>query len=308
MRQQSDLDALAVFSKVVETRSFSAAARAKGTTTSAVSKRIAGLEARLGVRLLVRTTRRVSLTEAGSTFHAHVLRILADVTEAEDAVARLGRAVRGTLRISAPVIFGQRHVAPVVAALVAEHPELRVDLTLADRYVNLAEEGFDVAVRIGELGDSSLVAVKLGELASVVCAAPAYLARRGTPRIPLDLGAHDCIRFSLLATAREWRFRGDDGRELSVPVSGRLALDDGIAMVHAAVAGAGIVRLPSFIVEDALGRGELVEVLADRRTKPRPVSVIHPHARHVPPKVRVFVDAMRRLAKFGLGERSRAPT
>lgn len=293
MRQQSDLQELAVFSKVVERQSFSAAARAFDTTTSAVSKRVAGLEQRLGVRLLSRTTRRVALTEAGTTFYSHALKILADVAEAEDAVARLGGNVRGTLRVSGPVIFGEQYIAPIVPTLLEAHPELRVELSLTDRYVNLAEENVDCAVRIGALGDSSLVAVKIGEVESVVSASPAYFRARPAPKTPQDLAAHDCLRFSLVSTAREWRFRGRDGKDFSVPVSARFTVNNGAAMAAAIAAGGGIARLPRFLVEEHLAKGELVEVLADWRTPPSPVHIVHASAAQVAPKLRVFIDAMR---------------
>jgi DNA-binding transcriptional LysR family regulator len=300
VRQQSDLQELAVFSKVVETKSFSAAARSFDTTTSAVSKRIARLEQRLGVRLLSRTTRRVSLTEAGASLYAHALRILADVAEAEDAVARLGGSIRGTLRISAPTILGEREVASLIPQLLAAHPDLRVEMSLTDRFVNLAEEALDCAVRVGALGDSSLVGVRIGEVGSAVCAAPSYLASRGTPRVPHDLAMHECIRFSLISMAREWRFRGEDKRELSVPVTGRLVLNSGAAIATACVAGAGVARLPLFLVEDALARGELVEVLRDWKTKPSPVHVVYASTPQVTPKLRAFIDLMR--SSFSVGK------
>lgn len=293
MRQQSDLHELAVFAKVVETGSFSATARAFGTTTSAVSKAIARLETRLGGRLLARTTRKVSVTDAGATLHASAVRILSDVAEAESAVARIGGEVTGTLRVSAPVMFGEHHVAPLLPALLDAHPHLRVDLSLSDRYVNLAEEGLDAAVRIGALADSSLVAIRIGEVDSAACASPAYLKARGTPRTPDDLARHECVRYSLVPVAREWRFRAAGGRERSVVAGGRLQVNHGAAIVRAAVAGAGIVRVPRFLAEEALARGELVEVLAAYRTKPSPIHVVHPSGRHPPPKLRVFVDAMR---------------
>ena len=304
MRQESDLQGLAVFAKVVDARSFSGAARAFGTTTSAVSKRVAKLEERLRVRLLSRTTRRIALTEAGAELYAHAVRIVAEVAEAEDAVAKLGGNVRGTLRVSAPVIFGERHVAALVPSLLAAHPDLRIEMSVTDRYVNLAEEGFDCAVRIGALGDSSLVAVRIGEVESAVCASPAYLAARGTPKAPHDLAAHECLRFSLISAAREWRFRGPDMRELSVPVTGRLTMNSGGALLTAAIAGAGVSRLPMFLVEEALARGDLVEVLAAFKTKPSPIHIMYASTPHVPPKLRVFVDGLRRSCTVGAPARA----
>jgi DNA-binding transcriptional LysR family regulator len=305
MRQQSDLQELAVFAKVVETKSFSAAARSFDTTTSAVSKRIARLEERLRVRLLSRTTRRVALTEPGATLYAHALRILADVAEAEDAVSRLGGSVRGTLRFSAPSIFGERHVAPLLPRLLAAHPDLRIDMSLTDRFVNLAEEAHDCAVRIGALEDSTLVGVRIGEIASAVCASPSYLASRGTPRTPHDLAAHECIRFSLISMAREWRFVGEDKRETSVPVTGRLVLNSGAAIATAAIAGAGMARLPLFLVEDALARGELVEVLREWKTKPAPLQIVYASTPTVSPKLRAFIDLMRSSCTVGKPKRRR---
>ncbi len=306
MRQQSDLQGLAVFSKVVEMKSFSAAARAVGTTTSAVSKRIAGLEQHLGVRLLARTTRKVALTEAGTALYAHALRILADLAEAEDAVARLGGSVRGTLRVSGPVIFGERHIAPVLPKLLARHPDLRVELSLTDRYVNLAEEGLDCAVRIGSLGDSSLIAVRIGEVDAAVCASPAYLADRGTPTTPHELAAHDCLRFSLIAMSREWRFRGPEGVDFTVPVSGKLSSNNGAAIAAAVVAGAGIARLPLFLVEDSIARGDIVEILRDFKTKSSPIHVVYASSPQDSPKIRAFIDLMRGSCRVGSARDGRA--
>jgi len=294
VRQQSDLQEFAVFSKVVETKSFSSAARSFDTTTSAVSKRISKLEERLGVRLLSRTTRRVSLTEAGTALYAHAVRILAEVAEAEDAVAKFGGGVRGTLRISAPTIFGERHVTPLIPRLLAKYPDLRVEMSLSDRFVNLTEEGIDCAVRIGALGDSSLVAVKIGEVGSAIVASPAYLAKRGTPKTPHDLVGHECIRFSLVSMAREWRFlNNNNGKESSVPVTGRLVLNSGYAITTAAIAGGGVGHLPLFLVEDALKSGELVELLSDFRTKPSPLHVLYAKTPQLSPKLKAFVDLMR---------------
>lgn len=293
MRKQSELQEFAVFARVVERKSFSAAAKSFDTTTSAISKCIARLEARLGVRVLARTTRRVTPTEVGTTLYASAVRILADVAEAEQAIARIGGVVRGTLRLSVPVMFGEHHVAPLVPVLLAKYPELRIDLSLSDRFVNLDEEGMDAAVRIGKLDDSSLVGVRIGEMDSAVCASPSYFEKKGKPQVPHDLAMHECLRYSLISTAREWRFRNQEGREFSVPVTGRLQVNHGAAMVRCILAGAGIARLPRFLVDENLARGELVEVLSEWRTKPSPVHVMHSSAIQTPPKVRAFIDMMR---------------
>ena len=302
MKYKSDLQEFAVFSKVVETKSFSAAARSFDTTTSAVSKRIAKLEQRLGVRLLSRTTRRVSLTEAGAALYAHALRILADVAEAEDAVARLGGSIRGTLRVSAPTI-GERHVASLLPRLLAAHPDLRVEMSLTDCFVNLAEEGLDCAVRIGALGDSALVGVRIGDVESAVCASPSYLAARGTPRTtnpPPDARVHPLPPISM---AREWRFRGEDMRELSVPVTGRLLLNSGAAIATASIAGAGVARLPLFLVEDALAGGgtSSSRCLRDwrRRSHPRLHVVYASTPSRDSEAIRAFIKLMRSSCTVG---------
>ncbi len=298
---------LTVFAKVVETKSFSQAARALDTTTSAVSKSIARLEERLGVRLVARTTRRVALTEVGGALYASTVGILADILEAENAVARIGGGVRGVLRLSVPVMFGERHVAPLVPALLARHPDLRVELSLDDRFVNLTEGGFDAAVRIGQLADSSLLAVRIGEIDAVACAAPSYLDQRGVPRTPQDLVMHECVRYTLVPAGREWRFRGEGGREFSVPVSGRLQVNNGAAITRALVAGAGVGRLPLFLVEDAIARGELVEVLSAFKTKPSPIHVVYPSGARALPKVRAFIDVMTGACRSARAALSRAP-
>lgn len=291
-----DLQGLAVFARVVEARSFSGAARALGTTTSAVSKRVARLEERLGVRLFARTTRRVELTEAGSTLYGHATRVLRELEDAEAAVAALEGAPRGTLRVSAPVILGERHLAPLVPGLLARFPELRIALSLSDRFVDLFAERYDVAVRVGTLAsqDASLVGARAGATHPVVCASPAYFANRGTPETPADLVAHDCLRYSLVAASREWRFRRpDDGRELTVPVTGNLEVDHGGAIREAAIGGLGIAYLPDFLVNDALASGALVSALDAWRQAALPVNLVFARAPRTPPKVRAFVDWVR---------------
>jgi DNA-binding transcriptional LysR family regulator len=294
VRKQSpleDLQDFAVFSRVVDARSFSSAARAVGMTTSAVSKRIARLESRLGVRLLERTTRHVAPTEAGAAFYTRTARILAEVDEAEHAIASLGGAPRGTLRVSAPVIFGEHHVTPLLPAFFAKHPDVRIDLSLSDRFVDLVEEHFDVAIRIGPMADSSLVRVRVGNTNAIVCASPAYVARFGAPIKPHDLTAHNCLRYSLVTSAREWRFRTARG-EVSVPVVGNLEINNGAALCEAAIAGIGIARLPHFLVATALANGSLVSLLDDCRTAPIGIHIVHPRGATPLPKVGAFVDVI----------------
>jgi DNA-binding transcriptional LysR family regulator len=292
MRKQSspiEIADLTLFVRVVELRSFSGAARAAGTTTSAASKRLARLEERLGARLLERTTRRVLPTEAGAAFYARASRILSDVDEAENELASLGGKPRGTLRVSAPVIFGERHLAPLIPAFLARHPDLRLDVSLSDRFVNLLAERFDVALRVGTLVDSTLVRSRVGVSQSFVVAAPSYLARAGRPETPRDLARHNCIRYSQVTAAREWRFRGRRG-ETSMPVIGNIELNHGGAMREATLAGLGIARLPDFLVADALRAGQLVRVLDEYELPPTGIHLVYPSGAAPLPKLAVFVD------------------
>lgn len=291
MRKQSspiEIVDLTLFARVVELRSFSAAARAAGTTTSAASKRLARLEERLGARLLERTTRRVLPTEAGAAFYARATRILSDVDEAENELASLGGTPRGTLRVSAPLIFGERHLAPLLPAFLAHHPGLRIDLSLSDQFVNLLAERFDVALRVGPLVDSTLVRSRIGAYQSMVVASPSYVARAGLPETPRDLSRHNCIRYANVTAAREWRFRGRRG-EASIPVIGNLEVNHGGAMRAAAVAGLGIAKLPDFMVGDALRGGELVRLLEEYELPPTGIHIVYPSGATALPKLEVFV-------------------
>lgn len=292
MRKQSpapDLLDLRLFATVVECRSFSAAARAVRTTTSAASKRIARLERRLGARLLERTTRRVVPTEAGAAFYERAARILADMEEAEKEVATMGGTPQGTLRVNGPVILGERHLAPLLPPFLDRHPAVRIELSLSDAFVNLLAERFDVALRVGPLADSTLVRSRVGSAASLVVAAPSYLARAGRPAHPRDLARHSCLRFSHVPAAREWRFRGPRG-EVPVRVAGNLEVNHGGAMREAAIAGAGIARLPDFLVADALRVGQLVSLLDDFSVPPTGIHLVRPSAVEPLPKVAAFVD------------------
>jgi DNA-binding transcriptional LysR family regulator len=286
-----DLQDIALFVRVVDGRSFSVAARAIGATTSAVSKRVARLEERLGARLLERTTRKVAPTDAGAAFYARAARILADVDEAEHAVASLGGAPRGTIRVSAPVIFGERHLAPLLPAFLERYPDVRVDLSLSDRFVDMVEEHFDLALRIGPLAEASLVRVRVGGTASIVVASPSYLARAGRPEVPGDLSNHNCLRYSIVTAAREWRFRGPRG-EISVPVVGNLEINHGGAMREAAIAGLGVARLPHFLVADGLASGALVALLSEFRLPPLGVHLVYRRGAAPLPKVKAFVETI----------------
>ncbi|UQA57747.1 LysR family transcriptional regulator [Polyangium aurulentum] len=308
MRKQSqprptldDLASLAVFVRVAEARSFTAAARALGTTTSAVSKRIAGLEDRLGVRLIHRTTRRLSLSEAGVALFERAERVLADLESLEVSISDLRATPRGLLRVSGPLGFGESRLVPLLPAFFAQYPEVRVELELTDRFVDLVAERYDVAVRIGRLGDSTLVARKLGPSRLVVCAAPDYLARRGTPRTPEDLAGHDCLASTLVARMREWHFAGPDG-EVTASVTGSFRTNHGGAMRAAVLAGVGLAVLPTFFIEDELASGAVVTVLDEYRLPAIDIFAVHPPGPHVPPKVRAFVEFLSSQLRDGTRE------
>ncbi len=287
---------MAAFVEVVEGRSFSAAARKLGLTRSAVSRQVAGLEDRLGVRLLNRTTRQLSVAEAGAVYFEHCVRILAEAAAAERAVMDLDEAPRGLLRVNAPMSFGLGHLGPAVAEFLTRHPAIKVALTLDDRVVDLVGEGYDVAVRIAELPPSTLIARRLAVNRRVLCAAPAYLERAGRPQHPAELASHACLSYAYLATGNDWRFRGPDG-PVSVRVDAALSANNGDVLRQFALRGLGILLSPTFIVSEDLRRGALVPLLEDWTDADTGIYAIYPHSRHLSPKVRAFVDFL--AARFG---------
>ncbi len=285
------LSAVRIFTQVVEAGSFSAAGRGLGLAPSSVSRQIADLEDELGARLFHRTTRRLSLTEAGQVFYARAGKILVDLEEAKLAVAQPGGAPSGVLRLTVPGSLGRLHLVPAIADFQQGHPAVKVGLVVTDRLVDLVEEGFDLAIRVGRQRDSSLVARRIGTSRRLVCAAPSYLAKVGTPQKPADLVRHDCLTFRSHPGANLWRFRGPDGvRE--VRASGALFANDGETLVSAAVAGLGLVLVPEGLVGPDLRAGRLQEVLTQYRASPdaTPLYALYPHRRHLPAKVRAIVD------------------
>lgn len=291
------LDSMALFARVVEAGGFSAAARELGLSKGSVSKRVAGLEDRLGVRLLNRTTRRLSLSEAGEAFYAGCRRMVSEAEAAERAVTHLAAAPRGTLRVNAPMSFGQMHLAPALSAFLERYPEVAVDLTLDDREVNLVQDGFDVGVRIKTLRDSSLVARRLAPSRALISAAPSYLAAHGAPARPEDLTRHACLLYSYQPEPGVWTLRRPDA-ERRVRVSGRLRANNGEALREAAVAGFGLALLPSFLIGEEVRAGRLTPVLRDWAVGPQvAIHAIYPAGRNLSPKVRVFVDFL--AERFG---------
>jgi DNA-binding transcriptional LysR family regulator len=288
---------IAVFVRVVERGSFTLAADDLEISRAAASKYVSRLEQRLGARLLQRTTRRLSLTEAGAALFEASRGALERIEEAQGAIARFQAEPRGRLRVSAPMSFGILHLGPVLAGFTREHPHVSLDLSFDDRYVNLVEEGFDVAIRIGRLADSSLVARKLAATRLVVCASPSYLAEHGEPEVPEDLAAHNCLLYSYLATANVWRFVAPDGREIPVAVGGNLRANNGIVEAEAAVAAMGILMTPTFYVGPLIRAGRLKRILTAYRMPEIGIHAVYPQREHVPPKVRVFVEFLAK--RFG---------
>jgi DNA-binding transcriptional LysR family regulator len=282
--------AMAIFVKVVDGSSFAGAARHFRISPAVVSKHVQALETRLGVRLLHRTTRRVTPTEVGLTYYQNCLRILADVEESERAAGNLNATPRGILKVSAPFSFGIAHVAPAIADYLAAHADVSVELVLNDRVVDLLEEGFDLAIRIGELPDSTLIARRLTDTRAVLCASPQYLQRHGEPRGLDDLAGHNCLVYSLSGARGGWHFLDSDGREEAVPASGRFVANNGDALRVLALRGGGIARLPIFVVADDLAAGRLVRLLPQYEAKRIPVHAVYPHGQFLSAKVRSFVE------------------
>lgn len=290
-----NLTDVAVFVRVVERGSFTRAADELELSRAVVSKYLTRLEERLGVRLLNRTTRRLSLTEAGAELFAASRGALERIAEAEGAITRLQREPRGTLKINAPMSFGILELAPALPEFLRRHPDIQVDLRMDDRQVDLVEEGFDVGVRITQrMAPSSLVARRLTTCRQWVCAAPSYLAEHGVPETPEDLSAHNCILYQYASAANVWRFRARGGREIAVAVTGNLRANNGIAEREAALRGVGILLTPSFYVGEDLRSGKLVRLLSEYSLPELGIHVVYPKRSHVPPKVRVFVEFLAR--------------
>jgi len=291
MGQLPDLDAAALFVKVIDAGSFRGAARALGVPKSTLSRRIAALEERLGARLLQRTTRHLGLTDAGVAYHRQAAQAISVLDDAERAVSALQEAPRGPLRVTAPMLFGLLFLPELVAEFLARYPEVQLSLDLSDRQVDLVEEGYDLAIRAGALPDSSWIAHKLGASPFQLFASPAYLRARGTPARLEELADHDCLVLGT-QTQAVWTFRVAR-RARQVSVRGRLAANSFLVLRDAAIAGLGVCRIPGFLAIDAVKRGRLVPLLGDEAEDPAPLHVVYPSARHVSPKVRAFGDFVR---------------
>lgn len=301
------IDAISVLHTVVNAGSLSAAGRRLGIPLSTVSRKVSDLEAHLGARLLVRSTRNIGLTEAGKVFVAATRRILEDLAEAERAAAGEYAVVKGELVITAPIVFGRLHMVPVITAFLQAYPDTDVRLVLADRLLHLMDDHIDLALRIATLPDSSDVAVKLGTMRRVVCASPAYLKRRGRPESPADLQNHDIVTFSALNPTEAWTF-GKGGAARPATPRVRLTVNTAEAAIDAATAGAGLTRVLSYQIADAVSAGRLVTVLDDHAPDPVPVSLVHPGQGLMPLKLRAFLDFAVPRLKAGLrGHSARSP-
>lgn len=287
------LQTMRAFVAVAETGSFTAAAVRLDVSRAMASKHVMDLEAHLGLRLLHRTTRSVGLTEAGASYAARCREILDAVATAEqEATSRAAEPV-GRLRVSAPSFFGSQFIAPLVAEFAERFQRVGVELVLDDEFVDLVEEGCDLAIRIGRLEDSSLVASRIASTRLMVCGAPAYLDRCGRPQRPADLAGHECLRYSHATIGAAWPFDGPDGPEL-VRLSSRFASNSAEALCAMASAGLGLVCTPDFYVVDRLRAGVLEQVLADHMIEPLGIFLVHPSRRHVPSKVRAFIEFLTR--------------
>jgi DNA-binding transcriptional LysR family regulator len=291
------LTSMAVFKRTVDAGSFAAAARQVGISPEMAGNHVRALEKHLGVRLLNRSTRRLHVTEAGAGYYERCSRILADINEAEAEAGSLQAMPSGLLRIAGPLTFGVLHLGPAISDYMIRHPSIQVDVVLSDRHVNLIEEGFDLAIRIGEPSDSALISRRLASARLVLCAAPAYLERAGRPEQPADLSGHACLVYADLRAPRTWRFTDADGHTESVQIAGPFTSNNPQLLVCLAVAGHGLILWPSFAVGPEILAGRLVPLLMEWRSRELAVWALYPHRSMLSTKVRSFIDFL--VERFG---------
>jgi DNA-binding transcriptional LysR family regulator len=294
------IDAMQAFVAVADLQGFAAAARKLGLSPSGVTRLIAALEDRLGARLLQRTTRSVTLTDVGARYLERARRILADVEEAENSAQAERTRPSGRLVVSAPVGFGRLHVSPVMSAYLKRYPEVGAELRLTDRMINLVEDGVDIAVRIGHLPDSSLVARHVGEMRRIVVAAHSYLKQRGEPNKPAAIATHDAIQFGATTASPDWRFV-EDGREVRVACIPRFVTNSADAAIQYAEAGGGLTRVMAYQAAESIKAGRLKIVLAKFEQPPLPIHVVYPTSRLLSAKVRTFVDLVIEISDWHFG-------
>lgn len=283
------IGAMRVFLRVIQTGSFSAAAREQNTSQATVSKKISALEDKLGVKLITRTSRELSLTQAGQEYFGHCVSILQEIDEVEANVRSQVSTPKGTLRIAAPAPIARMLLAPLIAEFLNEYPEIEVDLVIDERHIDLVAEGIDIAIRAKKLEDSSLIARPLFRNPLQLVASPDYLAKHDTPTRPSDLKSHNCIVYTFNRSLNNWHFI-EDNQEVSIPVRGSVRSNSGETNLELALAGLGITQLPIWMMDRYLESGELVQVLNDFSSDTVPINAIYPHSRHIPLKIRCFVD------------------
>jgi DNA-binding transcriptional LysR family regulator len=295
------IEDMQIFVATADAGSITAASERLGMSKQFVSRRIMALEERLGVRLMNRTTRRLSVTELGREYYERAVRIIEDVADAEHSVSGRGATPRGTLRISAPVSFATMHLSALIPVFLARHPDVSIEMDLNDRRCDLVAEGYDMALRIGVLSDSTLVARRIAPVRVVVCGSPGYLRRRGTPRQPDELRNHDCLPYGH-GRAVDWEFERD-GERVTIPVGGRLRVNNGELARDAAIADLGLAMLPTFIVGEALRDGRLVTLLDEFLPPPIALHVVYPKHRQSFAAIRAMCDFLQQQLARGEGER-----
>ena len=297
--------AITAFARVVESGSFARAAERIGVSVSAISRQVADLEGHLGARLLNRTTRRLSLTESGRAYYERCVQLLADLEEAEEAVTSASVVPRGTLRLTASTSFGSGYLASAIADFREQHPQLRFDVELSDRAVDLVDEGLDLAVRIGEIGSQALIGRKVGISQLVCCASPSYLELNPAPAVPADLASHRCLTYAYSSIGNQWRFTDATGTAHQVRVSGPVQANNGAMLAALAVAGAGIILEPDIIVAGDVRAGRLARLLPGYSAPSMAIHAAYPSRRHLSAKVRAFVDFL--AARFARDPAWRLP-
>ncbi|MBX9927231.1 MAG: LysR family transcriptional regulator [Hyphomicrobiaceae bacterium] len=283
------LGPMQTFVRVVDAGSFTAVANQLNTTQPTISRQIAALEEHLGARLLTRTTRSLTLTDDGRAFYEHALRALEALGEAENAVGRRRRKPTGLLRMATPVVFGRLHIVPRLPAFLSRYPDVSIDLVMSDTFTDLAEQGIDLAIRVGEITDPSLIAKRIGIVRRVTVASPAYLKGHGTPRAPSDLSDHNCIVYTRLSTGNRWLFEGPSG-PMVIEVRGRYKADNSEAVREGVIAGLGIAVIPAFAFSTEIESGQIKVLLKSHEPKPLPMHAVYPSRRFVPLKVRAMID------------------
>lgn len=282
-------NSIKMYVAVVEGGSFAAAADKLAISRAMVSKQIQKLEEHLGTRLLNRTTRRLNMTETGREFYERSTQIMSDLDEATQIAGQMTRTPQGVLRITIPLSYGQHRLATIIGDYAQIHPQVQLDISLSDRKLDLIEDGFDLAIRIGSMPQSDLIARKIGGVRSIVCASPAYLARYGIPKTPAELGQHTCLGYTLTGGGTDWSFESADG-PVNIPIKGQIRADNGDIIRLAALSGAGVLFQPHFIVGEDLEHGRLLRLLPEWQSAELGIYAVYPSRKHLSAKVRTFVD------------------